>query len=233
MTYNYLGLVNQVCRAVNDDVLSESDFASAIGFHSYVKDVVNYAIEDIYQEEDGEWPFAHEVQTKVLTVPSALPYIIEYAVPSTIAKVDWESFRLKRTETPKQDEKSLCLMEWDEYHEGPRSSDANSTLGEFGVPDSVVRLQNDAWTVTTVPKEAYTVEYDAFKYPVRLSATTDVPAIPQQYEQLILNRALYYVYMFRDNIEQADRARKKSSEGVNRMRRHLIPQAFNMRSNYF
>ena len=55
MAYNYLGLVNEVNRRLNEVELTSSNFASASGFYAQVKDSVNASIQEIDQEYP-EWP---------------------------------------------------------------------------------------------------------------------------------------------------------------------------------
>ena len=61
MAYNFLGLVNDVNRRVNEVQLTSSNFATAKGFYDLGKDAVNYAIRYINQSE-YEWPFNHVTQ---------------------------------------------------------------------------------------------------------------------------------------------------------------------------
>ena len=58
MAYNYLGLVNDINRRLNEVELTESNFAATTGFYSFAKDAVNASIRHINQEE-FEWPFNH------------------------------------------------------------------------------------------------------------------------------------------------------------------------------
>ena len=56
MAYNYIGLVNEVNRRLNEVELITSNFSSTSGFHSQVKDSVNAAIQEIDQEYP-HWPY--------------------------------------------------------------------------------------------------------------------------------------------------------------------------------
>ena len=58
MSYDYIGLVNDVNRRLNEVELTSANFASAKGFYSLIKDSVNSAIRDINQTHH-EWPFNH------------------------------------------------------------------------------------------------------------------------------------------------------------------------------
>ena len=47
MAYNFLDIVNTVCKRLNEEELTTSNFASAAGFYGQIKDSVNAAIRDI------------------------------------------------------------------------------------------------------------------------------------------------------------------------------------------
>ena len=61
MAYDYLGLVNDVNRRLNEVELTSSNFAATTGFYSFAKDAVNSSIRHIQQEE-YEWPWNHVEQ---------------------------------------------------------------------------------------------------------------------------------------------------------------------------
>ena len=54
MAYDYLGLVNDVNRRLNEVELTSANFASTTGYYSFAKDSVNSAIRHINQEEYGK-----------------------------------------------------------------------------------------------------------------------------------------------------------------------------------
>ena len=51
MAYNFLGLVNEVNRRLNEVELTSANFDSATGFYSHAKDAVNASIRYINQSE--------------------------------------------------------------------------------------------------------------------------------------------------------------------------------------
>ena len=55
MAYDFLGLVNDVNRRLNEVELTSSNFSSATGFYSQIKDSVNSSIRYINQSE-FKWP---------------------------------------------------------------------------------------------------------------------------------------------------------------------------------
>ena len=51
MAYDYLGLVNDVNRRLNEVELTAANFASTTGYYSFAKDAVNASLRHIQQEE--------------------------------------------------------------------------------------------------------------------------------------------------------------------------------------
>ena len=51
MAYNFLGLVNDVNRRLNEVELNSSNFLNAVGAYSMVKDAVNACIRFVNQHE--------------------------------------------------------------------------------------------------------------------------------------------------------------------------------------
>ena len=81
MAYDYIGLVNDVNRRLNEVELvggtgTGANFLTAKGEYSMVKDSVNAAIRYINQHE-FEWPYNHIEETETLTAG-----ITRYAYPA-------------------------------------------------------------------------------------------------------------------------------------------------------
>ena len=71
MAYDYIGLVNDVNRRLNEVELvggtgTNANFLNARGEYAMVKDAVNASIRFINQHE-FEWPFNHVTEEEVLT----------------------------------------------------------------------------------------------------------------------------------------------------------------------
>ena len=56
MSYNYLGLVNDVLGRFNETPLTDATLGTAVGSYSVAKEGVNSAIRTINQQEFN-WPF--------------------------------------------------------------------------------------------------------------------------------------------------------------------------------
>ena len=120
----------------------------------------------------------------------------------------------------------LRCIDYDAYlEERYIETDGESVMiGQYSKPAIVVRKTDNSIILTGVPDRIYTVAYDYFTSPSDLVNWNDVPTIPAQFKQCIVDGAMYHAYMFRDNIEEAGEAKNKYTDGVNRMRRILIPQ---------
>ena len=86
---NYLTLVNNVLNELNEVELTSTTFTSSRGVQTMVKNVINKAINDVYNSEI-EWPFLIQTQTDSLVAGTQ-----EYDLPSDFRKVDWDSFMLR------------------------------------------------------------------------------------------------------------------------------------------
>jgi len=89
---NYLELCNAVLLELNEVELTTANFAGSRGVQTATKEFVNKAISDLYNAE-VEWAWLHTSATKDTIVGQQ-----EYAFPTDMRKVDFESFYL----TPKQ-----------------------------------------------------------------------------------------------------------------------------------
>ena len=56
-----------------------------------------------------------------------------------------------------------------------------------------------------------------------------MPEVPVQYKNILIDGAMYHMYMMRDNIEQSDRSARAFEEGIDQMRSILINRYIRMR----
>lgn len=220
MAYNYIGLTNRVLKALNEVPLTDATFASAAGFHADVKDAVNQSIFDIYQYQDLEWPFAWDEFTTTLVVGQ-----LAYSKDASAAKIDWDSFSIRRDDGNDIAYTKLNLLDYDSYRENQGIEDKNRDTDSYTFPRFVIRKPDNNFIISPSTDDDYTLDYEGFSYPTALSATTDAPSIPAQYEQVIVDKAMHYAYAFRDNVEQSGMALTNYMKGIVEMRRIEIPAA--------
>mgnify|MGYP000123581205 CR=1 FL=1 len=212
MAYNYIGLVNDVNRRLNEVELTSSNFTSAVGEYSAIKDAVNAAIRFINQHE-YEWPFNHVEQEDVLTAGT-----VRYAFPADCKTIDFSSFRIKRNDTLGNATKRLNIISYEEYLDKYVDIEYNTSTTARALPDYVFRTPNLEFGFVSAPDKAYTVCYEYYRLPVDLISATDVPAIPEQFRNIIVNGAMHYAYMFRGETQESQVVQQRFMEEIKSMR---------------
>lgn len=212
MAYNFLGLVNDVNRRVNEVELSSTNFGNAVGFYSSAKDAINSSIRHINQTA-FEWPFNHVEQEDTLSAGD-----VRYALPSDAKTVDFDSFRIKRNNTLGNESKKLRVMIYEEYLEKFVDAEYNSDESIRGIPAKVFRTPSQQYGLYPPPDKDYEVVYEYYRLPVDLINSTDVPSVPEQFRHTIIDGAMYYAYTFRGNTQDATLHLEKFEQGIRDMR---------------
>lgn len=124
----------------------------------------------------------------------------------------------------------LELISYDQYRQRYLARDLNTiNPDEYSKPECVVRTIDNNIIVTPKPDRVYPIVYEGFKIPDALSAHDDTITIPDWAQQMIVDKALHYAYMFRDNLEEANYAEDRYRANVNKIRGILINQDEYMR----
>ena len=212
MAYDYIGLVNDINKRLNEVELTSSNFATAKGEYGMVKDAVNSSIRYINQHE-YEWPFNHVETTETLTAG-----ITRYAYPSDAKTLDFDSFRIKRNDTLGNETKKLRIMSYEEYLEGYVDAEYNTSTTIRGLPDFVFRTPSSEFGLSKTPDKAYELVYEYYRLPVDLSNDTDVPSIPEQFRYIIVDGEMHYAYMFRGETQEAQVMQAKYLDEIKSMR---------------
>lgn len=223
MAKTFLQLTNRVLKALNEVELDASNFASADGFSQEAKDSVNAAIFDLYTEEDVRWPFAW-AEASFNTVVGTNTY----TPVADATSIDWNSFRVNTDAGNNISAEYLALQPYKTYLKTRWKIDEELETGEYAKPRLVVRTAHNTIILSPVPDLVYSITYEYFAIPSALVASSDSVDIPDSFEQLIVDKALHYAYMFRDNIESAALVNKRYEDNVNKVRRILIPQFENV-----
>lgn len=212
MSYNFLGLVNDVNRRLNEVELTSSTFGSAIGFYSSIKDGVNSSIRHINQEA-YEWPFNHETQEETLNVGE-----VRYFLPYDLKTLDMESFRIKRDSDLNVSTQKLRKISYEEYLSKYVDAEYNSETSSYSVPRYVFRTPGQEYGVYPAPDKEYEIVYEYYRLPVDLISYDDVPSIPDQFRYVINEGSMYYAYMFRGDLQSAELSFNKFRQGIDNMR---------------
>lgn len=216
MAYNFLGLVNDINKRLNEVELTSANFATAAGFYGQAKDAVNAAISDINQLQH-EWAWNHTETEETLTAG-----VTRYAFPTDAKVVDMDSFRLVRDDTFNNNTVKLRVISYEEYLEKFVDQEYSTDDSLKDVPQYVFRAPGLEFGVVPAPKENYKLVYEYYRQTVDLVNATDVPDIPEMYRNVINDGSMYYAYMFRSNEQAASIAKSKFEQGIKSLRIMLI-----------
>lgn len=211
-SYNYLGLVNDVNRRLNEVELTAANFANATGYYSFAKDAVNSAVRHINQEE-FEWPWNHVEETEVL-----VPGVVRYSYPYDAKTIKLNSFRIRQDDVAATQTRKLKVLNYEEYLDKYVHSEYNSSASIRSMPTYVVRSPSRELLFVPSPDKAYEVVYEYFTYGFDLEASTDIPTLPEHYRHVIVDGAMFYVYQFRGDLQAASLAQNKFEAGIKNLR---------------
>ena len=195
-----LNLCNMVLRRINEVEIAQADFGTVRGVQALVKDAVRAAIAKINQAE-FEWPFNASEHTQVLEVGRT-----EYDWPDYFKIADFNSFQIQKNDSLATGYKTLSAIERDDWYRDYRDTDYEAGSAGRGVPDFVFPSHGTGFGVTPSPDKAYSVRFRYYLNYADLTAYDDVTRIPESFDTVIVDGALYHLYMFKDNLDAANAA---------------------------
>ena len=212
MAYNYLGLVNEVNRRLNEVELTASNFATASGFYNSAKDAVNASLRHINHEEYN-WPWNHILEEETLTAG-----VTRYDYPTDAKLIDMNSFRIKKDSTLNVSTTKLKAMDYQEYLDNYVDYEYNSGSDMQTLPRHVVRAPSQEFILVPTPDKAYELVYEYYRNPVSLELYDDVPNVPLEFKHIIVDGAMFYAYQFRADTQASQIAQGKFETGIKYMR---------------
>ena len=212
MAYDYLALVNDINRRLNEVELTSSNFSSATGFYSLAKDAVNASLRHINQEE-FEWPWNHVEETEVLVAGET-----RYSVPYDSKTINMNTFRIKRDSNLNVETVKLKVLSYEEWLDKYADSEYNSSTNVRNVPTHVVRTPSRELIFYPAPDKAYELIYEYYTLAYDLELHSDVPTLPEQYRYVIVDGAMYYAYQFRGDTQGAEISFNKFTQGIKHLR---------------
>ena len=219
---DYLALSNKVLHALNEVELTSANFANSKGIQTAVKEFINRSVNDIYTAE-LEWPFLHTDGTITTVAGTA-----EYALVSGYKSVDVDTAYLIEAST---DVKIIPYIPYNQFANQFRERDLDpTTTDNRAKPEYFYLTQDDKLGLTPIPDKEYTFYYEYWATHTDLSASTDEPAVPVRYQDVIISRSEYYVHQLRSNIEAASMKHQEYEKKIERMRIDLINKPAYMRS---
>ena len=224
MAYDYLGLVNDVNRRLNEVELTTTNFATANGEYGMVKDAVNASIRFINQHE-YEWPFNHVTEEETLTAG-----IVRYTFPSDAKTINFNTFRIKRNDTLGNETRKLNVLSYEEYLDSYADVEYNTSTSLRQLPTYVFKAPSSEFGLVNPPDQAYELVYEYYRLPVDLINSTDVPSIPEQFRYVIVDGAMYFAYLFRGESQESAMMQARFEQEIKQMRSLYINRYEYLRS---
>lgn len=215
-TTTYMSLTNQLLRRLNEVEIGQSDFPSARGVQAMAKDAINASMEQIQQAE-FTWPFNAATGSQVLTIGTET-----YAWPSNLKIVNWESFHISKDDALNENGRRLRYMPRELWLKNRKQADDYAGSDGLSPPAWVFPGHVNGFGVSPSPDKAYTVTFDYWKRHIAPILHNDVSTIPSNYDEVIIQGAIYHFYLFRDNTEHASMAEKRFTNQLSDMRTLLI-----------
>ena len=237
----FLNLTNELLRELNEVVLTSSNFSSAVGIQQHAKDSVNRSYLDIVNEEP-QWPFLATAEsgatdprygnTYIETNAGTRWYELKTASSSITAdygSVDWDNFLLTTVgvsgESAPYTIRNLRFTsteEWKDYLRIAENQDDADTT-QYGVPSRVIRSPDARkFGLSSIPDQVYRIWFFAWDLPTELDAHGDTIVFPDVYKTVLLARARYYIWQFKDNPQAASFALDDYKKGLRMMRSNLL-----------
>lgn len=212
MAYNFLSLVNDVNRRLNEVELTSANFTNSIGFYSFAKDAINTAIREI-NTQSFEWPFNHDTQRDQLYAGD-----VRYLIPRDVKSVDMDSFRVVRDSDLGNPTVKLQLISYEEYLDKYIDYEYSDETSIRGIPQFVFRTPSLEYGVVPPPDKDYPIEYEYYRALVELTLPTDVPSVPEDFRGVIIDGAMAHVYAFRGDTDAAQISAQRFEAGLKSMR---------------
>mgnify|MGYP001193540490 FL=1 len=211
MATTFLDLTNKVLRRLNEVEITSSDFSSVTGVQALAKDSVRDAIAKISQAE-FEWPFNSAEHTQVMAVGQE-----EYTWPTFFKVAEWNSFQIVKDDSISVSATSLNFIERDLWYRNYRDLDDNAGTTGTSIPEFVFPSHGNGYGVSPSPDKAYTVKFRYYLTHTGLDLFSDTSRVPTNHDAVIIDGALFYMYLFKDNMEAAQISAGSFQQGIKEM----------------
>ena len=225
-------MTNELLVEINEPEVTS--VAGAVAIQKFVANCVNRAYFDIVDSQDT-WSWLttaapqdnYNGNTYVETVAGTRWYLLKAgssSVDTDYSNVDWDSFTLTEEgvsgKTAPYKIQSLpftSLETWKDFYAASEEQD-KSNEQNYGVPTKIIRSEDGRrFGLSPIPDGVYRIYFNAFNRPSALTNDTDVVLFPEQYKPVLLARARYYIYQFKDNISQTQLALDEYKKGLDKM----------------
>ena len=236
MAKTYLSMTNELLVEINEPELTT--VAGALGVQKFVSNCVNRAYFDIVDAVD-EWSWLKTAapqdnyygNTYVETVAGQRWYLMKAGstdVDTDYDSVNWDDFTLTTEgvsgkSAPHTINKLAftTLSAWRaNFAQAEEANKANTQT--YSTPLRVLRSSDGRrFGLSPIPDGVYRIYFFAYNRPSALTNDTDTVLFPEQYKPVLLARARYYLYQFKDNIAQSQLALDEYKKGLQNMADNL------------
>ena len=230
MAKTYKAFVNELLVELNEPEVST--VATGVGIQKQVANVVNRAYFDIVDSvDDWSWLSAdvpddpYYGNTVVSTVVGQRWYLNKSGstnIDTDFDSVNWDMFTLEDTNSPYTINKLpfTTLTQWRSNY--AQNEEAAARTNDYATPVRVIRSSDGRrFGLSPIPDKVYNIHFFAYNRPTALAADTDTVLFPEQYKPVLLARARYYLYQFKDNIAQSQLALDEYKKGLQNMADNL------------
>lgn len=233
MSKTYLSMTNELLVEINEPEVTT--ISGALGIQKFVANCVNRAYFDIVDAQDTwSWLSSSATQgnyngnTYVETVAGQRWYLLKQgssSVDTDFSNVDWDGFSLTEQGVAGKTEPYtirnlpfVSLETWRDFYAEGEERDSSKATPTYGVPERIIRSEdNRHFGLSPVPNGVYRIYFYAYNRPSELTNDTDVVLFPAQYKPVLLARARYFIYQFKDNIAQTQLALDEYKKGLDKM----------------
>ena len=233
MSKTYLSMTNELLVEINEPEVTT--ISGALGIQKFVSNCVNRAYFDIVDAQDTwSWLSSSATQgnyngnTYVETVAGQRWYLLKQgssSVDTDFSNVDWDGFSLTEQGVAGKTEPYtirnlpfVSLETWRDFYAEGEERDSSKATPTYGVPERIIRSEdNRHFGLSPVPNGVYRIYFYAYNRPSELTNDTDVVLFPAQYKPVLLARARYFIYQFKDNIAQTQLALDEYKKGLDKM----------------
>jgi hypothetical protein len=233
MSKTYLSMTNELLVEINEPEVTT--ISGALGIQKFVSNCVNRAYFDIVDAQDTwSWLSSSATQgnyngnTYVETVAGQRWYLLKQgssSVDTDFSNVDWDGFSLTEQGVSGKTEPYtirnlpfVSLETWRDFYAEGEERDSSKATPTYGVPERIIRSEdNRHFGLSPVPNGVYRIYFYAYNRPSELTNDTDVVLFPAQYKPVLLARARYFIYQFKDNIAQTQLALDEYKKGLDKM----------------
>ena len=121
-----------------------------------------------------------------------------------------------------ENNRRLQFISRDQWYMNHRDRDYDAGAAGLDAPSYVFPSHGNGWGVSPSPDKAYDVKFRYYLSNVDMVHYDDTSRIPEAYDHVIVEGALYAMYSFRDNLEAASVAANVFQQGIKEMQSLLI-----------